>query len=37
MAVATLKQQYTVKVSIIEMHKIVETGIYKIIRHPAYL
>ena len=37
MAVATLKQQFTTKVSIIERHKIVETGIYKIIRHPAYL
>ena len=36
-AVATLKQQFTTKVSIIEGHKIVETGIYKIIRHPAYL
>jgi len=37
MAVATLKQQFTTSVSIIEKHKIVETGIYKIIRHPAYL
>lgn len=37
MAVATLKQQFTTKVSIFERHKIVETGIYKIIRHPAYL
>ena len=37
MAVATLKKQFTVKVSIIEKHEIVETGIYKIIRHPAYL
>jgi len=36
-AVATLKEQFTVKVSIIERHKIVETGIYRIIRHPAYL
>jgi protein-S-isoprenylcysteine O-methyltransferase len=36
-AVATLKRQFTVKVSIIEGHKIVDTGIYKIIRHPAYL
>ena len=36
-AVTTLKQQFTTKVSIIEGHKIVETGIYKIIRHPAYL
>ena len=37
MAVATLKQQFTTKVSIIERHKIVEQGVYKIIRHPAYL
>lgn len=37
MAVITLKQQFTTKVSIIEGHKIVETGIYRIIRHPAYL
>jgi protein-S-isoprenylcysteine O-methyltransferase len=36
-AVTTLKQQFTTKVSIIEGHKIVETGIYKVIRHPAYL
>jgi protein-S-isoprenylcysteine O-methyltransferase len=36
-AVTTLKKQFTVKVSIIEGHKIVETGIYKVIRHPAYL
>jgi protein-S-isoprenylcysteine O-methyltransferase Ste14 len=37
MAVITLKQQFTTKVLIIEKHKIIETGIYKIIRHPAYL
>ena len=37
MAVATLKQQFTTKVSIFERHKIVEQGVYKIIRHPAYL
>ena len=36
-AVATLKKQFTVKVSIIEKHEIVKTGIYGIIRHPAYL
>ena len=36
-AIITLKQQFTTKVSIIEGHKIVETGIYKAIRHPAYL
>ena len=37
MAVITLKQQFTTTVSIVERHKIVETGIYKFIRHPAYL
>jgi protein-S-isoprenylcysteine O-methyltransferase Ste14 len=36
-AVITLKKQFTTKVLIIEKHKIVATGIYKIIRHPAYL
>jgi protein-S-isoprenylcysteine O-methyltransferase Ste14 len=36
-AFATLKQQFTAHVSIVESHKIVETGIYKTIRHPAYL
>jgi protein-S-isoprenylcysteine O-methyltransferase Ste14 len=36
-AVATLKQQFTTTVSVLERHEIVETGIYKLIRHPAYL
>ena len=36
-AVATLKKQFTVKVSILEKHEIMDTGIYGIIRHPAYL
>ena len=36
-AVITLKQQFTTTVSIVERHKIIETGIYKVIRHPAYL
>jgi len=36
-AVATLKKQFTLKVSIIEKHEIVDTGIYGIIQHPAYL
>ena len=36
-AVATLRRQFTTKVSIIERHKIVETGVYQKIRHPAYL
>ncbi|MBE0672522.1 MAG: isoprenylcysteine carboxylmethyltransferase family protein [Anaerolineales bacterium] len=36
-AVATLKRQFITKVTIIEKHMIVEAGIYKVIRHPAYL
>jgi protein-S-isoprenylcysteine O-methyltransferase Ste14 len=36
-AVATLKKQFTVTVSIVEKHEIVETGMYRILRHPAYL
>jgi protein-S-isoprenylcysteine O-methyltransferase len=36
-AVATLKRQFTLKVTIIEKHEIVDTGIYGLIRHPAYL
>lgn len=37
LAVATLKKQFTLKVSIVEKHELVETGMYRIIRHPAYL
>jgi protein-S-isoprenylcysteine O-methyltransferase Ste14 len=37
MAVATLRQQFTLKVSITKIHKIIHTGIYGVIRHPAYL
>jgi protein-S-isoprenylcysteine O-methyltransferase Ste14 len=36
-AVATLKRQFTTQVSILEKHEIIDTGIYGIIRHPAYL
>lgn len=36
-AVATLKRRFTLKVTIIEKHEIVDTGIYGLIRHPAYL
>jgi len=36
-AVITLKRQFTTKVLIVESHRIVETGLYRIIRHPAYL
>jgi protein-S-isoprenylcysteine O-methyltransferase Ste14 len=37
LAVGTLKRQFTVRVSIIEKHEIIDTGIYGVIRHPAYL
>ena len=36
-AVATLNRQFTTSVTIVEKHEIVNTGIYRIIRHPAYL
>ena len=36
-AVFTLQRYYTVSVSILEKHQIVDKGIYGIIRHPAYL
>lgn len=36
-AVATLKRQFTLAVSIVEKHTVIDTGIYGIIRHPAYL
>ena len=35
-AIFKLKKVFTVKVSIQQDHKIIDTGIYKIIRHPAY-
>jgi protein-S-isoprenylcysteine O-methyltransferase Ste14 len=37
MAVATLKKQFTLTVSLVEKHEIVEKGMYRFIRHPAYL
>lgn len=36
-AVATLKKQFTTRVAIVKKHKIVDTGIYGTLRHPAYL
>ena len=36
-AVGTLKKQFTITVSIVEKHEIVQTGIYKTVRHPSYL
>lgn len=37
MAVVLLNRQFTVQVLIVDRHKLVDTGIYGIIRHPAYL
>jgi protein-S-isoprenylcysteine O-methyltransferase Ste14 len=36
-SILTLKQQFTYTVTKIENHKLVETGLYKNIRHPGYL
>jgi len=33
----TLKQYFTYSVAKVENHKIIETGLYKFIRHPGYL
>lgn len=35
-AIASLKRQFTVDVSIREDHRIVSSGIYRFVRHPAY-
>jgi protein-S-isoprenylcysteine O-methyltransferase Ste14 len=37
LAISTLRRQFTISVSIVEDHKIIDTGIYASIRHPAYL
>lgn len=37
MAILTLAEQFTYKVKIIENHKLIVKGIYKLIRHPSYL
>jgi protein-S-isoprenylcysteine O-methyltransferase Ste14 len=37
LAVITLRRQFTTTVSIMKSHTIIETGIYRRIRHPAYL
>jgi protein-S-isoprenylcysteine O-methyltransferase Ste14 len=34
---SSLKQQFTIDVAIVEDHKLVEKGLYGMIRHPAYL
>jgi protein-S-isoprenylcysteine O-methyltransferase Ste14 len=36
-AIATLKQQFTIDVNIVEGHRLIEEGLYRFIRHPAYL
>ena len=36
-SILTLKQQFTYTVTKIEDHDLIETGLYKIIRHPGYL
>jgi protein-S-isoprenylcysteine O-methyltransferase Ste14 len=36
-SILTLKQQFTYTVTKIEDHKLIESGLYKIIRHPGYL
>jgi protein-S-isoprenylcysteine O-methyltransferase len=36
-AIATLKQQFTVDVAIVKDHKIIDKGLYRIIRHPSYI
>jgi protein-S-isoprenylcysteine O-methyltransferase Ste14 len=36
-SILTLKQYFTYSVAKVEDHKIIETGMYKFIRHPGYL
>jgi protein-S-isoprenylcysteine O-methyltransferase Ste14 len=36
-AIATLNKQFTVKVAIVEGHRIIDTGLYRLVRHPSYL
>ena len=36
-SILTLKQYFTYSVATVENHKIIETGLYKFIRHPSYL
>ncbi len=36
-SILTLKQYFTYSVATVENHKIIETGLYKFIRHPGYL
>jgi protein-S-isoprenylcysteine O-methyltransferase Ste14 len=36
-SILTLKQYFTYSVSQVENHELIETGFYKVIRHPGYL
>ncbi|NLT50412.1 MAG: isoprenylcysteine carboxylmethyltransferase family protein [Ignavibacteria bacterium] len=36
-SILTLKEQFTYTITKIENHKLIETGLYKFIRHPGYL
>jgi len=36
-AIATLKDKFTVDVAIVQDHRIVDTGLYSVVRHPSYL
>jgi protein-S-isoprenylcysteine O-methyltransferase Ste14 len=36
-SILTLKEQFTYKVTKIENHELIVTGLYKIVRHPGYL
>jgi protein-S-isoprenylcysteine O-methyltransferase Ste14 len=36
-AISTLKQHFTYSVAKVENHQLIETGLYKSIRHPGYL
>ncbi len=36
-SILTLKKQFTYTITKIENHELIETGLYKIIRHPGYL
>lgn len=37
MAMRTLRQYFTYRVSICEQHELIEEGLYRYVRHPAYL
>ena len=36
-AIAKLKDKFTVDVAIVQDHRIVDTGLYSVVRHPSYL